>query len=665
MATPLTLKVFKGDALVETKEFDRDILKIGRLASAHLVLDDEKVSRIHAVIDATEGRLSITDMGSMEGTFVNGKRVNKSSLALGDEIKLGGTRIVVEGRKAAEVAAPAPAQATTEQVAVPAAPPPVSAPALVVAAGIDGVVSVPPPAARPPSKPALTKPPPPAAGRPPESARAPSAKPLPKAAKPAAKPAVKQASTGARRGNPLKNLWAKPRRRESDLGSGEVGLQVRFVWGESVIAVHQFDKAKSLVVGSEPDCDFHLGDSVIGGPRFELVKQNGADFVVRVPSRAIGELDEGAGPVTLAQCKRLVDEGGAKSITLTTRDFLWVDLGGVRAEIGFAAMPRPVFVPLSESVDYRFANLLLLALFLAAGFVISAKNLPPDDDTLADDLLKRPAMVAKFLLKEEQRKKNPFLERLKSEKKNDGEAAAKAKKDEGKMGLKDMKSDTKQKSGVKAIDPNAKDRAKAMVANLFGNKSGGIQTIFGSGGLGGDLKSAVGNMFGNQVGNSGGLGGLGIKGAGMGGGGAGNTVGIGAIGTHGRGGGAGSYGNGVGNLTGKKEVDIGISNDNAVVVGSLDKELIRQVIHRNRQQIRYCYENQLTRFPKLEGKVAIKFVISAEGSVAMASVAQSTVNNAELESCLASRFKSWTFPKPKGGGIVQVTYPVVLKQSGE
>jgi TonB family protein len=99
-------------------------------------------------------------------------------------------------------------------------------------------------------------------------------------------------------------------------------------------------------------------------------------------------------------------------------------------------------------------------------------------------------------------------------------------------------------------------------------------------------------------------------------------------------------------------------------MGSLDKELIRQVIHRNRNQIRYCYESQLTRFPKLHGKVAVKFVISAAGTVASSNVAQSDVGNAELETCVAGRVRTWQFPKPKGGGIVIVTYPFVFTQSG-
>ncbi len=42
MAVPLTLKVYKGDELVASRDYDRDIIKIGRLSSAHLCLDDDR-----------------------------------------------------------------------------------------------------------------------------------------------------------------------------------------------------------------------------------------------------------------------------------------------------------------------------------------------------------------------------------------------------------------------------------------------------------------------------------------------------------------------------------------------------------------------------------------------------------------------------------------------
>src|SRR5512145_2108157 len=84
MATPITLKVFRGSELVRSEQFNREIIKIGRLASAHLVLDDDRISRIHSVIEvAPDGAISIIDM-------------SRAALQLGDQITLGGLRIVLQ-----------------------------------------------------------------------------------------------------------------------------------------------------------------------------------------------------------------------------------------------------------------------------------------------------------------------------------------------------------------------------------------------------------------------------------------------------------------------------------------------------------------------------------------------------------------------------------------
>src|SRR5512138_3713811 len=120
MPTPITLKVFRGDELIRTEQFTREIIKIGRLASAHLCLDDEKISRIHSVIEVSpDGAVSIIDMGSAEGTFVNGKKVSRGALKPGDQITLGGLRIVLEeGAAPAAVAAPAPSVNEAQNVVV-------------------------------------------------------------------------------------------------------------------------------------------------------------------------------------------------------------------------------------------------------------------------------------------------------------------------------------------------------------------------------------------------------------------------------------------------------------------------------------------------------------------------------------------------------------------
>src|SRR4030042_5542842 len=95
MPTPIILKVFRGDELVRSEQFSREIIKIGRLASAHLCLEDEKISRIHSVIEVSPDGFSIIDMGSAEGTFVNGKKVSRSALEFGDQVAIGGLRIVM------------------------------------------------------------------------------------------------------------------------------------------------------------------------------------------------------------------------------------------------------------------------------------------------------------------------------------------------------------------------------------------------------------------------------------------------------------------------------------------------------------------------------------------------------------------------------------------
>jgi hypothetical protein len=144
----------------------------------------------------------------------------------------------------------------------------------------------------------------------------------------------------------------------------------------------------------------------------------------------------------------------------------------------------------------------------------------------------------------------------------------------------------------------------------------------GGTGLGGEMEGAIGNMFGSQIGNSGGFGGLGLKGTGPGGGGMGNTIGVGRLGTRGRGGGAFGYGTGVAQIRRRGEQNVDISVGQPIIMGSLSMEIIRQVIHSHRDQIKYCYSKELTRNPNLAGKVTVKFTISPKGYVSQASVSQ-------------------------------------------
>lgn len=93
---PLTFRIYKGEELVREESLTQDIIKIGKLESSHLRIDDENVSRMHAVIEITgPGEIHIIDLGSSSGTVMNGQKVNKCAVQDGDELQLGDTRIVV------------------------------------------------------------------------------------------------------------------------------------------------------------------------------------------------------------------------------------------------------------------------------------------------------------------------------------------------------------------------------------------------------------------------------------------------------------------------------------------------------------------------------------------------------------------------------------------
>jgi TonB family protein len=638
MAVPLTLKVFKGDSLVASKDYERDIIKIGRLSSAHLCLEDEKVSRIHSVIEvATDGAMSIIDMGSVEGTYVNGKRVNKGQLTFGDEIRVGGTTIRLENPAAVAAANLAVAVAGTNETTAKNPVVGTQAPAVGLAQAAGAVA--------------------------------------PAAALDASFVATQQNAVVAAEPAPVAPaapVEAEPRVRtvRKTKSTGPQGLGLRFAWGDQ--RVGEFFIAPGLKrtfsVGSAAGVDFIMGDSKLGAPKFEAVRSDGQSFSVRFTGKMKGELTRKGDTKDLKEViesGKASHEGEAYTLTLQADDFFWVDLGGVTLELCFQPVPKRVVAPLGESLDYTALNIFLVMFFVASVFVIGAMNRTGEDDQYADELAADNARIAKLIIKPPETQKNKFLERLnqQKEKKKSGEMAAKNRGDEGQMGKKDA-AKTNNRTAPKG-EPNKKDEARALTAKIFGGGKGGISTVFGKSGLGGDLKSAMGNMFGAKAGDSGGFGGMGLRGSGGGGGGTGDTVGIGGIGTKGRGGGTGAYGSGVGVLGGKQSVDVGITSSDPEVMGSLDKELIRKVIHMNRGQIRYCYESLLNRFPKLGGKVAVKFVITATGAVASSSVAQSTAGNADLETCVAGRVRTWKFPEPKGGGVVVVTYPFIFKQAGE
>ena len=98
-----TLTIVKGPQIGETFELDAPEITLGRDPKNSVFLNDMTVSRRHATMDLSNSALGIAtieDLGSLNGTWVDGAIVSKASLKDGSTIQIGTFRMVfhVNGR---------------------------------------------------------------------------------------------------------------------------------------------------------------------------------------------------------------------------------------------------------------------------------------------------------------------------------------------------------------------------------------------------------------------------------------------------------------------------------------------------------------------------------------------------------------------------------------
>jgi TonB family protein len=733
VTVPLTFQVFKGEELLQTATFKQDSVKVGRLSSTHLHIDDPSVSRIHAVVEVTapNNEVSIVDFGSIQGTFVNGQKIDKQILSSGDEITIGDIRIVVAIGEpiveqeatlqidlASQLGGQRDAAATVETPAVPS----YAAPSIVFASdlfpsprksglpqhfGLQGLraktdeIEV-RDAARVVEVSACFE------------DTVVDARLLQNPAAGVVQPATKGLIwaggvllTAAlawfmvayfqvaklRAARDAWELTGKPMSEfkstlKKDHPATDVACGAFLVAGAGLLLLglsRRFDELgeRDYTIGRDADASFQIG-TPLPVSSLPLVRSTGTDFEALLLPQMEGQVEQEGQVRSLAQ---VISSGVAKPSSSVNGAFALPIAGDARitVQVGqntfhIVGTPRAKRMPVPLEVDwgtqsYTGAVFAVTGLFLALMF-----SIPPDPRSLSLDAFMNDQRFAKLLTKPPEQKEEVIPEWLK--KKSDDEMGGKGKRhkdEEGRMG----KKDSLKKQGLYALkgpkdnqDPHlakqlAKDAAeKAGVLGIIKSNQGSIlASAFGrDSALGTDAADVLGSLVGTEVGEAYGVGGLGLVGAGSGGGGTGEgTIGLGNLGTIGKGGGGGGlsgYGRGAGGLGGRRAHAPDVVPGTAEVRGSLDKEIIRRIIRRHINEVKFCYERELVRTPGLMGRVMIQFTISPTGQVIASLVQSSTIGSMPVEQCIATAVRRWEFPKPQGGGIVVVTYPFVLKSSG-
>lgn len=613
MAKKITFQITNPDGSVTESSSEVESIIIGSGSGAGVKVTDPKVSNLHCMFKVEKDGVTVIDLGSESGTRFKDQSVSKepAAVASGEVVMIGESKVkVVYGDAAAATPPPPPADAKAE-----------------------------------------------------EKKEEKSEKKKDK--KKGHEKSVPNAKALAGTGKNAAALFNEPLPAEAIPTENEKVLQVALLWGDTLINVQHFADGVPVTIGEGEGNRFTVFNV---GPTFTLAQARGAATIVNVPSDAglivTNKSDSHKSKEQLkGEGKLKAAEGGvrADAVELSLHDRAQVSFDNVAFILRYVRPSAAVTVNTLEEHDFTFFKIVSICLMAFFALVAAMVLTPMGFGGEGDDIFANPSKYVKMVVKPEKKQE------IKKFKDLSGIAeGAKAKEKEGKFGKQDAKKQDADpsKKGAPVVDANKREEDRKKVSSLMAGMFGGgaSSNVFGPGGLGTGINSALGGLQGGAgVGDAQGVGGLGSRGSGAGGGGTG--LGLGGLGTKGGGRGRGGYGSI--DLGGKGKDSTRVIPGKTTVVGGLDKDVIMKVIKRHQNEIKFCYEQELQKNPALGGKVAVAWTIDPTGGVSEANVSESSIGNANVESCIVQRIRRWKFPEPAGGGVVNVTFPWIFKAAGD
>ena len=419
-------------------------------------------------------------------------------------------------------------------------------------------------------------------------------------------------------------------------------------------------------IGRAAGVDFPT--DAIDAESFALVEPRGGEFVLCLAAGMTAERLSGSArePVTAGDIA--IASGARYRVATGDQSFLVSSVPAPRRQ------PMPLFATWERSV-LAFAGASLAA---HLGLVALLDTMAPDGRSLNDDAMADEGRLTRIMTRPQEDPRAESEPGGDDTDSTEGNDAAKMAGVEGAMGSKQSSNpDGRYRMKKRAETPQlAKAEAikQAQRAGVLGYFAANPEVFASMNGMadftsGHDAIDIRGGLIGIDAREMAGGWGYGVRGVGDGGGcdrppcgliGAGNFGLIGHAGTGGPG--FGTPGSG-GPLhrrhkpTGP-DVKIGISS----TTGDLDANIIRRYIRRKLPAIRHCYERELITDQDLAGTVVTQFQISPMGVVQGASAGG--MGQRDVESCVADAVRAIQFPRPKGGGMVNVRYPFIFQPAG-
>jgi hypothetical protein len=468
-------------------------------------------------------------------------------------------------------------------------------------------------------------------------------------------------------------------------------VEVMILWGENIIFADHLTPPRNFYVGEEQGkqfaVDFFVPSEKIGTTRMPVVVGDAGSVAVVLPQGAQGTIEITGQPVISIDQARMhaqpcAELAGAQQLPLPAGARARVQIQDLVFQVQTVNAGKPLPHGLASGFDWNLAMyfglsfLSIGSLMLAMAFFVPSMYLTDGEGIDHDQLLLIQQYLDAAAEREQEEEETEQVPEENADNKEGG-TGTRAKGEEGSMG-KESSKDTNKRYAVQGpkdnADPHIARQAALREAVEFG-MIGLLNT--GAAGdpnaptapwgretsLGMDEVSAMGNMWGDEIGDAYGAGGLGLSGIGEGGGGRGEGIGLGSIGTIGHGAGTGTgqgFGAGHGRLGGSHKTSAPKVRMGATTVsGRLPKEVIQRIVRQNYGRFRLCYEKGLGANPSLEGRVSVRFVINRNGSVSNVSNGGSSIPDAGVVNCVVRAFYGLSFPKPEGG-IVTVTYPIMF-----